>query len=100
MFVIGSRHRIERNRLLNVNLAHCNESAAKFGCLSIAGQPDYLQSGIYLAARGERPDPSRDLVIRDNVITGFKMSSRCIMTAPGVALKDSTVDNNQCEDAK
>jgi hypothetical protein len=100
MFVIGSRHRIERNRLLNVNLAHCNESAAKFGCLSIAGQPDYLQSGIYLAARGERPDPSRDLVIRDNVITGFKMSSRCIMAAPGVSLKDSAIDNNRCEDAK
>lgn len=100
MFVIGSHHRIERNRLLNVNLAHCNESGAKFGCLSIAGQPDYLQSGIYLAARAERPDPSRSLIIRDNVITGHKMSARCIMAAPGVSLKNSDIANNRCEDAK
>jgi hypothetical protein len=100
MFVIGSRHRIQRNRLLNVNLAHCNESGAKFGCLSIAGQPDYLQSGIYLAARAERPDPSRELIIRDNVITGHKMSVRCIMAAPGVSLKSSDILNNRCEDAK
>ncbi len=100
MFVVGSRHRIERNRLLNVNLAHCNESGAKFGCLSIPGQPDYLQSGIYLAARAERPDPSRNLIIRDNVITGHKMSVRCIMAAPGVLLEDSEIASNHCEDAK
>jgi hypothetical protein len=100
MFVIGSRHRIERNRLLNVNLARCNESGARFGCLSIPGQPDFLQSGIYLAARAERPDPSRKLIIRNNVITGHKMSARCIMAAPGVSLKLNTIANNRCEDVK
>ena len=105
LFLIGSEHRVERNRFLNLNRAQCNEQAAKFGCVAIQGEPDVLQAGIYLGRIAaewaqKRADASRGHVIRDNVITGFKMSERCVMAAPGVSLKDSTVAGNRCEDVR
>lgn len=104
IFLIGRGHRVVANRLVNLNRAGCNESAARFGCVAIAGEPAVLESGIYLGRlaaewAGERQDPSRQHVIRDNVITGHKMSSRCIAAAPGVRLADSVIENNRCEDA-
>ena len=48
IFLIGSHHTVVRNKLLNLNLAHCNENAAKFGCVAIQGEPDVLESGIYI----------------------------------------------------
>lgn len=104
IFLLGRGHRVVGNRLLNLNRAGCNESAARFGCVAIAGEPAVLESGIYLGRlaaewAGERQDPSREHVIRDNVITGYKMSSRCIAAAPGVRLADSVIENNRCEDA-
>jgi len=92
------------NRLLHLNRAGCHESAARFGCVAIAGEPGVLESGIYLGRLAaewavERQDPSREHVIRDNVITGHKMSTRCIGAAPGVRLADSIIENNRCEDA-
>lgn len=103
IFLIGSEHRLERNRLLNLNLAHCNEDAAKFGCVAIQGEPDVLQAGIYLGRIAaewaqKRADASRGHIIKDNVITGFRMGQRCVMAAPGVRLDESTVENNHCED--
>ena len=103
LFLIGSDHRVLRNRLLNLNLARCNESAAKFGCVAIQGEPDVLQSGIYLGRIAaewaqKRADASRGHVIRDNVVTGYKMAERCVMAAPGVALTESTIESNRCED--
>lgn len=103
LFLIGSDHVVVRNRFLNLNRAHCNENAAKFGCVAIQGEPDVLRAGIYLGRIAaewaqKRGDASRNDVIRDNVITGFKMSERCIMAAPGVSLKDSTIENNRCAD--
>lgn len=104
IFLIGSGHTVVRNRLLHLNLAHCNEEAAKFGCVAIAGEPDVLQAGIYLGKIAaewaqKRADASKGHVIRDNVITGFHMKQRCVMAAPGVSLAASVVEGNQCEDA-
>lgn len=101
VFLLGSSHTVVRNRLLNLNLAHCNDSASKFGCVAIQGEPDVLQAGIYLGRIAaewaqKRADASRGHVIRDNVITGFKMETHCVMAAPGVKLRDSVVEGNAC----
>lgn len=103
IFLIGSHHTVIRNRLLNLNRAHCNESAAVFGCSAIQGEPDVLQSGIYLGRIAaewaqKRADSSRGHVIRDNVITGYRMDTRCVMAAPGVSLAESAIENNTCRD--
>jgi hypothetical protein len=96
IFVIGRGHTIQRNRLLRINLAACNESHAKFGCIYNAEEPEMLQTGIYLGKRAERPDVARENKITGNVITGFKMAQRCIAAAPGVDLKSNTIKENIC----
>ncbi|MBC8164930.1 MAG: right-handed parallel beta-helix repeat-containing protein [Bryobacteraceae bacterium] len=96
IFVIGTRHKIRLNRLLNLNLAGCNENAAKFGCLFDANQPDLLRVGIYLAAKAERADPARDNVIVDNVISGHAMKKRCLAAAPLIDLRQQTIERNDC----
>ena len=98
IFVIGSGHRIVRNQLRRLNLARCNESAARFACSHWPDEPDLMQSGIYLGRRAERPDPARGNVISDNVISGWKMSVRCIGMAPGIAPPDNRIAANRCED--
>jgi hypothetical protein len=103
IFLIGSEHTVIRNTLLNLNLAHCNENRAQYGCVAIQGEPDVLQAGIYLGRIAaewaqKRADASRGHVIRDNRITGYKMDQRCILAAPGVSLKESTIENNTCRD--
>jgi hypothetical protein len=96
IFVIGRGHTIQGNRLLRLNLAACNESHSKFGCIYNAGEPEILQTGIYLGAKAERPDIARQNRIRGNVITGFKMAERCVAAAPGVDLKSNTIEENIC----
>jgi hypothetical protein len=98
IFVMGSGHRIERNRLLNINTAGCNESAARFGCLYLPSEPDLLQSGIYLGWGVLRPAENRNNIIRDNEITGHRMSERCIAAAHGVRLAENTIEGNVCRD--
>ncbi len=98
IFIIGEGHTIARNRLLRLNLAHCNEEAARFGCYYGQGEPDLLRSGIYLGRGAERPDIARDNIVEDNEISGFKMSTRCIAIAPGVSLSKNTVRRNDCSD--
>jgi hypothetical protein len=93
IFVVGTRHTITGNRLVRLNLSHCNDTP---GCIYDATQPDMLRSGIYLAARAERPGPSRDNTVTDNVISGFGMDRYCIVAAPGIALKDQTLARNDC----
>ncbi len=102
VFLIGSHHTVVRNKLLNLNLAHCNENAAKFGCVAIQGEPDVLESGIYLGRIAaewaqKRASASSGHVIKDNVITGYKMDQRCVMAAPGVKLSASVVEGNVCK---
>jgi hypothetical protein len=98
IFVIGSGHRIAHNRLRRINLAHCNENAAQFGCYYAAGQPDLLRAGIYLGSGAERPAPARDNVIADNEISGFQMRAHCILAAPGVLPGNNKLERNVCRD--
>jgi hypothetical protein len=96
IFVIGTGHTVARNRLLHLNMAHCNEQATRFGCYDVAGEPDILRSGIYLGRGAERPAPARGNLIEDNEISGFKMDTRCIGLAPGVEPGWNTVRGNRC----
>ncbi len=100
IFVIGSENVVERNTLRNLNLSHCNENAAKFGCYYAQGEPDMLQAGIYLGRGAERPAPARRNKIRANRISGFRMKTRCISFAPGVDRGSNTVDANLCDDGE
>jgi hypothetical protein len=97
IFVIGTGHHIRNNRLRHLNTAHCNENQTQFGC-SVLGEPDVLQSGIYLGSHADRPAPARDNSIEGNTITGWKMSARCIAAAPTVKLSDNKISNNKCSD--
>ena len=96
IFVIGSRHRIIGNRLLNLNQALCEPG--KPGCVYWAEEPELLSSGIYLGRRAERPAVTRDNLIRDNEITGHRMGSGCLAAAPGVALRDKGIQGNRCRE--
>jgi hypothetical protein len=97
IFVIGTGHRILRNRMRRLNTAHCNENREKFGC-SVLGEPDVLASGIYLGSHAERAAPARHNRIEGNVISGWKMKTRCIQAAPGVKLADNVIRANICSD--
>lgn len=98
IFVIGAGHRIVNNRLQRLNLARCNESAAQFVCSHWPDEPDLMQSGIYLGRRAERPDPARDNFISENVISGWKMSTRCLGFAPGISARSNRIGRNRCID--
>ncbi|MBZ5612286.1 MAG: right-handed parallel beta-helix repeat-containing protein, partial [Acidobacteriia bacterium] len=97
IFLVGSGHRILRNHLLHINTAHCNENSARFGCQAL-GEPEVLETGIYLGSHAEHPAPARDNRIEGNTISGWKMKTRCIQAAPGVKLSDNIVKGNQCVD--
>jgi len=94
LFLIGSGHRVTGNRLLRLNLAGCEPRLP--ACLYWPEEPELLSAGIYLGRRAERPAVTRDNVIRDNLITGYGMSRRCIAAAPGVALSANRVGPNRC----
>ena len=96
ILTFGMGHTIAHNRLLNVNLAHCNEEAAKSGCYYPKGEPDALQSGIYLGRGFLWPEPAREIVVEANEISGFGMKTRCIGYAPGVDHAANTVRDNVC----
>ncbi len=98
IFVIGAGHTVTHNVLRLINLAHCNENAAKFGCYYAAGQPDLLRAGIYLGSGAERPAPAHDNVIADNEISGYRMNQNCILGAPGVLPGNNRLERNVCRD--
>jgi len=95
IFIIGTGHKILRNRMLHTNTAHCNENRQKFGC-SVLGEVEVLETGIYLGSHAEHPDPARGNLIEGNTVSGWKMKTRCIQAAPGVKLSDNTIRNNTC----
>ena len=96
IFVIGRNHTIRGNRLLRLNLAGCNESHEKFGCIYNADEPEILQTGIYLGRKAERADPARENTISGNIISGFHMKERCVVAAPGVEREANTIERNDC----
>ena len=95
IFLIGTGHRILRNRMRHIDTAHCNENRAKFGC-SVLGEAEVLETGIYLGSHAEHPDAPRGNIIEGNAISGWKMKTRCIQAAPGVTLSDNTIRHNTC----
>jgi len=97
IYAFGTGHTIAHNRLLNVNLAHCNEEAARSGCYYPKDEPDALQSGIYLGRGFLWREPARGNLVEDNEISGFGMKARCIGLAPGVEPGANIVRNNRCE---
>jgi parallel beta-helix repeat protein len=98
IFVIGEGNTIARNHMVNLNRAHCNETHAKFGCLSFADEPDILRSGIYLGRRAERPALARHNTITDNQVEGFGMKEHCIGFAPGVKPEEQKISGNACKE--
>ena len=75
IFVIGEDNVVRRNRLLNLNTAHC-------GCYYTPGEPDMFRSGIYLGKGAERPAPCARQPVEENEITGYQMDHRCIGRRP------------------
>jgi hypothetical protein len=96
IFIIGEGHVVTGNHFLNVNTAGCNENAARFGCTHFPGEPDLLQSGIYLGQRAERPAVARDNLIEENIVTGHRMAMRCIGFAPKVSPEENRIRENEC----
>lgn len=97
VFLIGTHNRIENNRFLDVNRAHCGATPLTARCnYAVAEQPDLLKSGIYLAANGGRPVVTKDNIVRANTITGFGMKSGCIGADRDVALPANTISSNIC----
>jgi parallel beta-helix repeat protein len=88
IFVIGENNTIRRNRLFNLNTAHC-------GCFYTAAEPDMFSSGIYLGKGAERPAPARGNRIEQNEITGYQMDRRPIGAAPGIDPAWNTVRDNR-----
>jgi hypothetical protein len=98
VLIIGSNHRIENNRLLNLNQARCNDDRARCSYRT-EREPDFLRSGMYLAAGAERPDPARENRIENNEITGYGMEQYCITAAPGVQRDSNQIRSNRCADS-
>jgi Right handed beta helix region len=98
LFLMGSGHKVIGNNFLHLNTAQCNESGNAFGCLYKKDEPELLESGIYLSKGMVRMEPVRGNVIRENKISGHKMKSRCIATAPGVRASENSIGPNTCED--
>ena len=99
IFLIGSKHIVRRNRMRWLNMAGCTESHGKGAeCYFLAEEPDMLRTGIYLGKGAERPDPAQNMVVEDNLITGYKMKERCIGYSPQVKRKGLSVERNVCLD--
>jgi hypothetical protein len=98
IFIIGSGHTVARNRLLSLDASHCNENTAHYGCYDVATDPEILEAGIYLGRSPIHTEPARRNLIEDNLITGYRMQSRCILAAPGVDPRANAICNNVCRD--
>jgi len=98
VYLIGSGHHVIGNIFAPVNTAGCNETAARFGCLYKADEPDLLQSGIYLGRGIARLEETRGNVIQLNQISGHHMGRHCVVFGPGVSAQQNTVSGNTCTD--
>jgi hypothetical protein len=96
IFVIGAGNFIARNRLWNMNTAHCNDNIAHYGCNYAPADPELLETGIYLGRGAERPAPARGNVVEGNWIAGWKMRAHCVERAPDIPKDSNIVRNNWC----
>ncbi len=100
IFLIGRNHIVRKNRMRYLNTAGCTEShAVGAECFFGADEPDLLRSGIYFGKGAERPDPARDILVEDNLITGYKMKERCVAYSPQIMKTGLRVEGNICVDA-
>jgi hypothetical protein len=99
LFLMGSGHRIMANQFLNLNTAGCNESAARFGCIYKADEPEMLESGIYLGRGVARLEDTRGNIIQDNQISGHGMAKHCIAFGPAVSRAANEIEHNRCWDS-
>lgn len=97
IYVVGGPHRIENNRLLRLNLAHCNDNPA-MSCLYYPKQPDLLRSGIYLAQGVKAQDRTLRNEIRGNQLEGYGIREHCIVAGPAASLAGNAISDNQCRD--
>jgi hypothetical protein len=88
IFVIGTGHTVAQNRLSHVNSGRCDN------CIFQPDEPEMLRSGIYLGRRAERAAPAHANLIEENQISGYKMTGRCVSSAPGIS--GNIVRNNIC----
>jgi len=98
IFVIGTGHRIEKNRMRYLNTAGCPEAQGKIACIYDVQQPDLLQSGIYLGlyVDPKRRSPAMNNTIIDNLIMGHGMKTRCLIFAPGLSPESTQASRNIC----
>jgi len=98
IFIIGTGNTVTHNRLFHINIAHCPELAALYGCFLGPDEPDILRTGIYLGRGASRPDIARNNIVEDNFISGYGMGAHCLGVAPGVSLEKNRVNRNDCSD--
>ncbi|MGA3019393.1 MAG: right-handed parallel beta-helix repeat-containing protein [Bryobacteraceae bacterium] len=98
LFMIGSGHRVIGNTFTHLNEAQCNENAKVFGCIFKSDEPEMLEAGIYLGRGAERPADTHGNLIRGNLISGHKMKTRCIISAPGLPKGSNEIAENRCAD--
>lgn len=98
VFLIGDHHRVENNRFLDINLAHCGSLPVSSKCNAMLDEPEALRSGIYLSNNGGRLTTTRDNIIRNNVIEGFGIPLHCVLAKLGVDLRANTISGNSCQD--
>jgi hypothetical protein len=98
IFIIGTGNTVTHNRLFHINIAHCPDLAALYGCFLGPDEPDILRTGIYLGKGASRPDIARNNIVEDNFITGYGMGAHCLGAAPGVSLEKNRVARNDCSD--
>ena len=96
LFLIGTGHRVENNKFLDVNRARCGSTPVSAQCNYALDEPAMLRSGIYLGKDGGRPTETRGNIIRGNTVQGFGMEQSCVAAAPGVAISANTVEQNAC----
>ncbi len=100
IFLIGRNHIVRKNRMRFLNTSSCTESHGKGAECYFGDEPDLLRSGIYFGKGAERPDPSSNTIVENNLITGYKMKERCIGYSPAIPRTKLKVDQNICVDAE
>ncbi len=98
IFVIGKDHKILRNKMLNLNKAHCNEGLADLPCNPLPTEPQLTEAGIFLGVKGERTSPATNITIEGNEISGYKMATKCVLTAATLTLAPTWLKSNKCAD--
>jgi hypothetical protein len=99
VFVIGQDNLIARNLFLDLNAAHCNDNLAQYQCLYAAADPRILEAGVYFGRGAERPAPARGNLVENNVITGWRMKTGCVVSAPDIPAAWNTARANVCRDS-